>query len=168
MDVIEFAMKMELDGRAFYEKHAAATSDPDLRQILQTLAEEEDRHYRFFRSLKERPADSPSAAFSAPGTIRQVQNIFEDMSQNTEPKTFGDDVLSVWTEALRIEEKAVKFYTEQARSETDPARRNLLLKIAAEETNHVYMIDGVLMYLKHPDAFAESAQFKNFQSLEGR
>jgi hypothetical protein len=29
------------------------------------------------------------------------------------------------------------------------------------------MIDGVLTYLKFPDAFAESAQFKNFQSLEG-
>jgi len=31
----------------------------------------------------------------------------------------------------------------------------------------VHMIEGVLTYLKFPDAFAESTQFRDFQSLEG-
>ena len=36
MDIIEFAMNMEKDGKIFYEKHAAAATEPELKQILQT------------------------------------------------------------------------------------------------------------------------------------
>jgi rubrerythrin len=169
MDIVDFAMKMELDGKAFYEKHAASTKDPDLKQILVTLAEEEERHYRFFKSLKEEPQAFLSAdAFSAPGTIARIQNIFQELAQQPKATAFGSDTVSIWTEALRIEEQAVKFYTEKAKAEPDAGRKALLLRIAEEETSHVYMIDGVLMYLKHPQAFADSVQYRDFQSLEGR
>ncbi len=168
MDIIDFAMKMELDGKAFYEKQAAAAENEDLKGILETLAEEEERHYRFFVTLKENPDLPPPAdTFSAPGAVGRVQNIFEKMSQDAEKKRFGDDARSVWNEALRTEERAVEFYSEKAREESDPGRKKLLERLASEEKKHVHMIDGVLMYLKDPATFAQSAQFKNFQSLEG-
>lgn len=53
MDIIEFAMQMELDGMAFYEKNAATSSDPELKKMLTMLAEEEQRHFNFFKRLKE-------------------------------------------------------------------------------------------------------------------
>lgn len=169
MDIINFAMKMELDGKAFYEKNAALAKDPDLKEILSTLAEEEERHFLFFKSLKEAPQTIPALdTFSAPGTMARIQNIFQELAQQPNAKGFGRDTVAVWTEALRIEEKAVKFYTEKANSEPDPARKAVLLLIAKEETNHVHMIDGVLTYLKHPQAFADSVQYRDFQSLEGR
>ncbi len=169
MDIIEFALKMERDGIAFYEKQAAATDDPDLKGILETLAEEEERHYRFFKTFKDNPDQAPSAdTFAAPGAVGRVQNIFEKMSRDTEKRRFGDDARSVWTEALRIEERAVEFYTGKAAEESDPDRKRLLERIAEEEKNHIHMIDGVLIYLKDPATFAQSAAFKNFQSLEGR
>lgn len=169
MDIIDFALKMELDGKAFYEKQAAATENKDLKSILETLAEEEERHYRFFQTFKENPDQPPSAeTFAAPGAVGRVQNIFEKMSQDTEKRRFGEDAVSVWTEAMRIEEQAVAFYTDKAKEESDPERKRLLERLAAEEKKHVHMIDGVLMYIKDPASFAQSAQFKNFQSLEGR
>jgi len=169
MDIIDIALKMEQDGKAFYEKHAAAAENEELRSILETLAEEEKRHYRFFKTLKENPDQPPSvAAFSAPGVVGRVQNVFEKMSRDTEKKRFGDDARSIWTEALRMEEQAVAFYSNQVKKETNPQRRRLLEQLAAEEKKHVEMIDGVLMYLKDPATFAESSQFKNFLSLEGR
>jgi len=169
MDIIDFAMQMELDGKAFYEKHAALTKDPDLKEILVTLAEEEERHYRFFKSLKKEPHALLSAdTFSAPDTIARVQNIFQEMAQQQKATAFGNDTVSIWTEALRIEDRAVKFYIEKAAAEPNADRKALLLRIAKEETSHVHMIDAVLMYLKHPQAFADSVQYRDFQSLEGR
>jgi rubrerythrin len=168
MDVIEYAMKMEQDGMAFYKRHADATSDPDLKQIFMTLVDEEARHYQIFKRLKENPSEiSGDISFSAPENVKTVKNLFEQMSQSTETKQFGEGAVTVWTEALRIEEKAHAFYKEKAEVETDVATKKLLLMIAEEETRHVHMIDAVLMYLKHPEAFAQSAQYKNFQSLEG-
>ncbi len=169
MDIIEFALKMESDGKAFYEKQAAAETDPELKQILETLAEEEERHYRFFLTFKDSPDQPPSAdTFGNPGAVDRVKNIFEVMSQQDKARKFGDKAVSVWKEALRIEERAVSFYKSRADEESDPGRKRLLARLAEEETKHVHMIDSVLMYLKDPSTFAESAQFRNFQSLEGR
>lgn len=169
MDILDYAMKMEQDGMAFYKANADASSDPDLKQIFLTLVDEEARHYRIFKMLKENPSEiTGSVSFSAPENFKLVRNIFENMAQDTGEKKFGDDAVSIWTEALRIEEKAQSFYKEKAASEADEATRKLMLAIAEEENRHVHMIDAVLMYLKHPQAFAASAQYSNFMSLEGR
>ncbi len=168
MDIIKFAMKMELDGKAYYEKHAGRTKDPNLKEILLTLAEEEQRHFEVFRRLKEDANDiSGGEILNGSETLKQVQNIFEQMSQDNDTIAFNDDIISVWTEALRTEEKSEAFYKEKAGEEPDAAKKDLLLKIAAEENNHIMMIDGILMYLKDPATFAESAQYRNFRSLEG-
>jgi rubrerythrin len=168
MDILEYAMKMEQDGMAFYKKHADATSDPALKQIFVTLVEEEARHYQIFKKLNENPSEITGDEISASSNLDEVKNIFLQMSRNTESKQFGDDVISVWTEALRIEEKASAFYKEKADSEADAVTKKLMLAIAEEETRHIHMIDTVLMYLKHPEAFAQSTQFSSFMSLEGR
>jgi len=169
MDVIEFAMKMEQDGMAFYKRSADKTSDPELKQIFMTLVEEEARHYQIFKSLKDDPSKiTEGVSFSAPENLATVKNIFEQLSNSPADQKFGDDIISVWTEAMRLEEKAQAFYKDKGKEEADAATKKLLLAIAEEENRHVHMIDAVLMYLKHPQAFADSAQFSNFMSLEGR
>ena len=168
MDILEFAMQMELDGKAFYEKHAKSTSMKELKEILLTLAEEEEKHYQFFKKMKEGKTDLTVKDFSYQSkSLAQVKNIFVDMANNNDNSVVKDSEKDVWEEALKIEEKAVAFYSEKAISETDTERKNLLLAIAEEEKRHVHMIDSVLTFLKFPDTFADTAQFKNFQSLEG-
>ena len=167
MDMYEFAMKMELDGQEFYERQAAATQDKQLKEILMSLAEEEKNHYDIFKQLRDNQVASIGELATGNDTLNKIKNIFVEMSQTPEGTSFGEDAIAVWTEALQIEEKSVKFYIEKAHAETDAEKKCILEKIADEERNHIHMIDGVLTYLKFPDAFAESAQFKNFQSLEG-
>ena len=157
-----------MDGKTFYEKQAAAEDNPELKKILLTLAEEEQRHYEFFKRLQDNPSDMSGVnLLDGSKTLNTVKNIFQDLAAQTDRAPFGADIISTWTEALRIEEKAEKFYKEKAGEENDPARKELLLKIAEEEYNHVKMIDGVLMFLKQPADFAQSAEFMNFRSLEG-
>jgi rubrerythrin len=168
MDIADMAMKMERDGKAYYEKQASLTANPELKKILLTLAEEEENHYRFFKRMKENPDDLIDAKLTGARTVTQIKNVFEDMAGLGDKASFGTDVISAWKEARRIEEKSVDFYLQQAAAENDPARQALLEQIIEEERNHVLMIDGVLIFLKQPAAFADSAQFKNFLSLEGR
>ncbi|MDF1544919.1 MAG: ferritin family protein [bacterium] len=168
MDIFEFAMKMEMDGKSFYEQQAATASSKELKEILLTLAEEEMKHFLFFKKLRD--GETEDAAGELNGnteTLKKVQNIFVDMSNDKEKKTFGEDEIAAWTKALGIEEKAEKFYREKAEIEPDENKKRLLVLIAEEEQSHVHMIDGILTYLKFPEAFEDSAQFKNFQSLEG-
>jgi len=168
MDIFEFAMKMEVDGKHYYEEQAAKTTQKELKEILKTLAEEEQRHFNFFKKMRDgETATAADEIKTSTPTLEKVKNIFVELGADRTKKTFGEDQQAVWTEALRIEEKAESFYREKAKEEKDEALKRLLILIAEEEQNHVHMISSVLTYLKFPDTFAESAQFKNFQSLEG-
>lgn len=160
---------MEKDGKAFYEKAAVNTTNPDLKEILLTLAEEEAVHYEFFLRLKKDPPPPTSGRILAESSsLDKIKNVFAAMSNNKEGVERANDAISLWTQALRLEEKAVRLYRDASGKETDGEKKKLLLLIAGEEENHVQLINGVLMYLKQPAAFADSAQFKNFMSLEGR
>ena len=168
MDILEFAMQMELDGKAFYEKLAQKTTNMELSKVLVMLSEEEEKHYYIFKKLKD--GDSPETLIGSNNhtkVLESVKNIFVELSNNAKDASFTENEQSIWAEALKIEQKSEQFYREKALEETDAQKKNLLNLIANEERNHIYLIDSILTYMKFPDTFADTAQFKNFQSLEG-
>jgi rubrerythrin len=167
-DIFEYAMQMELDGKAFYEKSAAATAQPELKKILLQLAQEEDGHYRFFKRMKEGQTDVAAEVSADRPAMLTSKNLFQQMTLNGAQKPFGEDAKSVWSHALKIEEKAVKTYSEEAAKERDTARKRLLELIADEERTHVYLIDNILSYMVDPKGFVDSANYRNFMSWEGR
>ena len=100
MDILEFAMQMELDGKAFYEASARDVKDEELRKVLIMLAEEEDKHYNIFRKFKQGDT-GPVAAGTAfhSKTLNAVKNIFREMSDNAGGRTFAKDERSIWEKA---------------------------------------------------------------------
>ncbi len=168
MDILEYAMQMELDGEQFYKTQAADETDDKLMKILLSLAEEEQRHYAFFKKMRDGHYDEAVKEMDRSSqTLSEIRNIFKEMADGRQEKMFSGGEAEVWKEALRIEEKAEKFYREKAQAETDPEKKKLLDRIANEERNHIHMIDGVLHYLRSPDTFGDSQQYRNFMSWEG-
>ncbi|MFZ5981532.1 MAG: ferritin-like domain-containing protein [Candidatus Zixiibacteriota bacterium] len=169
MDIFKFAMQMELDGKAFYEKGAAASDNENLKQIFLTLAEEEQRHYNIFKRLDEGKLTAAQDFANNRGkTIATAKNLFKKMTEAGQETLPGDNARTVWKEAIGIEEKSEKFYREQAAKEKNPERKDILNRIADEEKNHIYLIDNMLSFLKDPQTFVESNQFASFKSWEGR
>lgn len=169
MDVIDYAIRMELDGKAFYEKSARETKQPELKKILQTLAEEEEKHYRIFKMLKEGDITEAGAELKGGKTsFDTTRTMFKQMAEERRDEKFGDEAQAIWREAMRIEEEVEKMYREKAETETDPKRKELIGKIADEEKRHIYLIDNIRMFMHDPQSFADSANFRNFMSWEGR
>jgi len=169
MDIFKFAMQMELDGKSFYEKGAAATDDNNLKQIFLTLAEEEQRHYNIFKKISEGEMDAAEDFTKNRGkTIATAKNLFQKMTEAGQDTLPGDDIKAVWKEAIGIEEKSEKMYRDEAAKEKNPERKSILNRIADEEKNHIYLIDNMISFLKDPQSFMASNQFASFQSWEGR
>ena len=168
MNVIEFAMQMELDGREFYLRSAENAPEPELKEILKYLAEEETRHYNFFKRLHDGKTAEAEKELAAGTSLRDTKNIFVQLGEAGKDKEFGDGARKVWLEAMKIEEKAVKMYTSEAEKESDAERKAMLTRIAEEEQNHVYLIDNVLSFMTDPNEFVNSQKFANFKSWEGR
>ncbi len=169
MEILEYAMKMELDGKAFYEKSAAQTSVPELKKILLQLAEEELKHFHFFRQMKEGNRAEAEATIAVTGsTLLNSKNLFQQLTDQGKQSSFGSEVRAIWTEALKIEERAEKAYRDEAAKEADMSKRALLTKIADEEQTHVYLVDNILSFMSDPSGFMDSANYRNFMSWEGR
>ena len=52
MNIFDFAMKMEQDGKAYYEKLAAETDIVGLKNIFTSLAVDEQKHYETIQAIK--------------------------------------------------------------------------------------------------------------------
>jgi rubrerythrin len=133
------------------------------------LAEEEERHYRIFKNLKEGQLKAAKEfAANRAKTVAVAKNQLQKMAEEGKNTLFGDDAQALWKEAMVIEEKSEKMYREAAAKEKDLERQKLFNKIADEEKNHIYLIDNMLSFMNDPESFVESNQFASFKSWEGR
>jgi rubrerythrin len=169
MNIIDFALQMELDGMTFYEKSAQHADQPELAKVLRILAEEEKRHYNIFKRMKGSSSDEARLEFesSSPG-LNATKNIFHALVQEHKYTAFGNRAREIWSAAMKLEEQSEKVYRDESLKESDPTRRFLLEKIADEEKNHIYLIDNMLSFMADPQGFSESSDFKNFKSWEGK
>ncbi len=169
MDILEYAMQMELDGKAFYEKGEEQASSPMMKKVFQTLVVEEHRHYQIFKKLRDnKDQNIENAKSQKDESAKLVKNVFQEMVDAGKDQLTGDSTKDIWKEALLIEQKAEKFYRDAAEKETDQNKKELLNIIADEEKNHVYLIDNMVSFLNDPETFAASQNYKNFRSWEGR
>ncbi|UCD95707.1 MAG: ferritin, partial [Candidatus Zixiibacteriota bacterium] len=53
MNVFDFAMQMEEDGKAFYEKMASQAGNSVMKDVLLGLAKDEEKHYEIFRRFRD-------------------------------------------------------------------------------------------------------------------
>jgi len=169
MDILDFAMQMELDGRKFYLAGADQTQEEHLKEIYLKLAEEEHRHYNVFKRLKEGDIEAAEGAMkSQDETILLTKNLFKEMAEKGLKGLPGESEKEIWTEAREVEEKSVKMYSEEAEKQSDPAKKELLTRLADEERTHIYLIENILTFLKDPSGFQKTQDYKNFMSWEGR
>ena len=167
MDIIKFAMQMEQDGQKFYKEAADKAPTKELKDILTYLAEEELRHFKIFSKMREGAGQETIKGLGSQ-SLETTKNLFIQLAESGEGSKFGDDTRAVWVKALKIEEQAVKMYSEEADKEGDSNRKGLLNRISDEERTHVYLIDNVLAYMTDPETFKDSKQFADFKSWEGR
>lgn len=160
MNVFDYAMKMEQDGRAFYLEHAGKATQPELRQILEELAGDELKHYNLFKALR----DGHHAEYkeSEKSTILStIKNVFETMRDQNRNFQFPTGAKAIWQQAQEVEKKSEEFYRAKANEVTDTNQRNVLIRIADEEHHHWVTMQNVIQFLDRPSHWLENAEWSN-------
>ena len=161
MNVYDFAMKMELDGKAYYEQLAAATKVTGLRNIFLGIAEDEQKHYEIFQALKnqEAPAMTESTA------LENARNVFEKLiAEKPVAGPTGDD-LAGYRHAMKLEAESFRFYEEVAIHTPDPGIKQLLSRIAGEERKHFNILRNVFDFVNAPNQYLAWAEFSNLDEF---
>ena len=162
MNVFEFAMQMEMDGKAYYEENAARVDDPGLKKILMELAEDEQKHYNLFKALKD-GADARFEAAEETKILTSVKNVFQTMKDKNQSFAFADEAKNIWAEAQLVEKKSEEFYREKAKEVDDDNQKNILNKIADEERKHWVTLESVIQFLKRPEQWLEDAEWNHIE-----
>jgi rubrerythrin len=162
MNVFEFAMQMELDGRAMYEEHAAVVKLPELKSILRELAADEQKHYNLFKAMNEGHKVEFEEA-KATTIVTSVKNVFQTLKAQDKQFSFGSDTRTVWDKARDIERKSEAFYREKGKEIDDPRQQKIFNRIADEEHKHWQMIEHVIQFLDDPKSWLEDAEWNRHE-----
>jgi rubrerythrin len=160
MSIFEFAMQMELDGKAYYEDLAAKTELPQFKKLLLEMASDEQRHYNLFKAMK----DGGTATYDAEQATKifaSTRNIFEELKASGEQYIFGDDIREAWVKAREVEKKSEAFYRQKAEEVDNAEQKQVLLAIAAEECKHWTTIENVISFLDKPTMWLENAEWNS-------
>ncbi|HXE97792.1 MAG TPA: ferritin family protein [Dongiaceae bacterium] len=161
MNIFEFAMKMELDGKAYYEKLAAEAAVAGLKTIFVRLAADEQKHYDTILALKS----GTSETMADTTVLEDAKNLFADLMGDKNTVGSLKKSLDGYEHARKIEADSVRFYEDAAGKESNPDTARLLLRIANEERKHYNIMDNLYDFTLAPQNFLAWGEFSNLKEL---
>lgn len=161
MNIYEFAMKMELDGKAYYEKLSAETGVTVLKAVFDDLARDEQKHHNVIKSL----AAGHLSAMTDSDVLEKAKNIFNSLPTDKDVTGGLRNALDGYRHARKIEADSVSFYEGLAEKEKKTEVRQLIQKIIAEEKKHYNIMDNLCEYALAPQNYLAWGEFSNLKEL---
>jgi len=150
---LTISIQMEIDGKAFYLKAAKASSNEAGRNLLLTLAAEEELHRRRFEAIYQEISQKnewPAGEFG-PDSSKRLRDTLDRSIQamGRAIKASPDELADVQT-AMAMENKTYDFYTTHAADAAFDAEREFYESLAAQEREHYLLLLDYAEYLKDP------------------
>lgn len=162
MNVFDFAIKMEMDGKELYEKIARDTAYPGLKNIFSRLAEDEQKHRDVLLAMRDRAS---AEAMKDTGVLEQAKNLFGELlkQKDTLGEMKGD--IDAYRRAMKLEEDSFRLYEEAAEKEKDNGVKELLLRIAGEEHKHFEILRNLHDFANAPNQHLAWREFSNLEEF---
>jgi rubrerythrin len=161
MNVFDFAMQMEMDGKAHYEKLAAGTPIAGLKKIFGMLAADEQKHFETIEAMKSGGND----AMAGSTALDEARNVFQGLMNDRELLGSLKKDLDGYRYAMKIEADSVKLYEDMAKKENRADIVQLLLKIANEEKTHYNIMENLYDFVLAPQNFLAWGEFSNLKEF---
>ena len=128
-DILDFAIKNEVEAYEFYTDLANQTDKPSMRKVFEELAGEEAGHKEKLLAIKEGKLMMPAK--------QKIMNLkIADYLVDVEPDPSKLDYQGALILAMKNEKAAFKLYTDLAEATDDDELGATLLAFAQEEAKH--------------------------------
>ena len=141
IDVLKTAILMEKRGKAFYEKVSEQTTDPDIKNIFNIMANEELNHVH---QLSVQFAHyQKNNTFKKPVDLEEddaISNMIlsEEIKNKISAASFEAAAISA---AIDMETNAIEVYSKQASITTDPNEKEMYTWLDEWEKGHHKMLN---------------------------
>ncbi|HMB15942.1 MAG TPA: ferritin family protein [Pelovirga sp.] len=162
INIYDYAMEMELDGKSFYAKQAAESESAGLRTIFSRLAEDEQKHYDTIKKLKDRSGPLEMATSTG---LEESKNVFQELKERGQtPDKLSED-LEGYRYAMQVEAESFRLYEDAAAKEDDESVRRVLLRIAEEEHDHFNILENIYHFVNAPNQYLAWGEFSNLDEF---
>lgn len=152
IDPVEIALVMERDGLAFYLESAEKVSNEFIKNLLISLAKDEEDHYNTFKNIYDSfkktsnwPEDVKIAA------SQDSKAIFKEYAdKNRSEVKDAKDEMDIVKMALDIEKKSFNFYKKLSGEIEENNIKMFFEKLAEVENDHYKLLDDTYQFLNNP------------------
>ncbi len=157
MQILDYAMQMELDGEKYYRELATTCQDGGIRGILEYMADAEVKHYETLKQIK----DSGVVDMAADAVRSKAKTLFQEMMESGETFDFNVSELCLYEKARDVEFKTRDFYLEHAEEVVSDDAKALFKRLADEEGLHANIIASIIEFVEHaePGHWVEDAEW---------
>ena len=152
-DIIKTAVQLEKDGQAFYLEAAKNSSNAAIREVLVSLAKDEEYHIEWI----EKELGVPQSAKELNRqTYARVKHIF-DRDAKVEAQASGTDIEPM-RRAIQMERDSARAYADWAGELDDPTLKGILEKLVDVERFHEELLENTVLYLENPAEFFQQEE----------
>lgn len=158
-DILEEAVKLEQDGKAYYRDAAEKADNPLATHTFNHLAEMEAKHERLLRAYCD--AVKETGTCPAPekmdtreyNLLEEAQDIFKRAQEEMEASAGAtENLLELYEGAMEFERKSIDMYQKQADAADIEEQRELFAYLVNQEKKHLKLLENGQRFLDNPEA----------------
>jgi len=156
IEVLQLAVRMEIDGKEFYLKASRKSSNKLGKDLFQQLAAEEDVHRRKFEQIYDALKRGQKWPDVEPPSEKgkQLRSLFSEATRALGTKVkVAESELEAIRVALDMEKKSYDLYHSRSEESTLPVEKRFYQALAGEERGHHLALTDSLEYLSNPAGF---------------
>jgi len=158
---LDFALEMEINGKAHYEKLADCVCETALKPVFIDLAADELKHYNTIMAIK-----MGIPWLMTDSTIMDEFNrLFDTMIADPTVAGILLKALEDCHHARKMEAESVRIYEDLVKTETSSINRQLLRRMADDERKHYNMMGNLYDFAQTPKIFMAWKRFDNHKIL---
>lgn len=152
MDMLQFAIDMELDGQNYYAGQAALHPDDGLASVFELLASEEAAHAAILKKLQ----NGQAYQFGAP-TRPDLKSVFSGLAAFQSDTKKTPSAVDAYRMALGKEQQSIDLYEKLAGDGEDC--KPLFNFLVEQEREHCQLLEKIVKIVSRPESWVESAEF---------
>lgn len=155
MNVLEFAINMELEGEKYYNKQAENNNDNGLKNIFLMLAKDENDHAKILQNK----SNNLPYELNNNETLSEAKNLFKGIKDLKNEIKQTPEQLDLYRAALEKEKESIHLYEKLLSEAIDDKSRDLFKFLINQEKDHYTTLDELVSQLNKCNDWVESAEF---------
>ncbi len=159
LEVIKEAIKLEINGRAFFDSAASQTENEMGKKMFKQLARDEIAHLNTFKKMFTSAVGDDWKKAVDEKDLEGDPTLIDELTLKVEKEEKKGELGAIRI-GMELEKSAIDFFTQAAEKTSDPAAKEIFEKIAEEEKTHYDLLQAQYDHVTQSGFWFDIGEFR--------